>query len=328
MPIAIPNQQSTQKKKKIEDFFVKDKLPFQSSSTGRPSDQASRLRHLIDDIFEQRKLGHLESTAYRPRVTSTDSYSIRIDESILHIRRLMFDFVRQADRLSRQAVEAEASMQAVQSLSIDSMIKVLEMKAADLQADNRLALQRLATTANRHCNESIGCRRLNSSDVDRDLAESSQLEDDFMEYVEYRQKGANRRLICSVNGGSRNIEDQPCQACGDEDYSDDNLIVYCARCNVCVHRRCYGLKDVPDGNWVCELCLQFGPAGRFMRCAFCQRVGGCMLPTNLDSTDCRLEAVNSDYFRFMLDRKSEQTMPGSLYRNGDARIADQVVINS
>jgi bromodomain and PHD finger-containing protein 1 len=41
------------------------------------------------------------------------------------------------------------------------------------------------------------------------------------------------------------VEDVKCQVCTDGDYTDDNLIVFCATCNISVHQRCVNLAKVP-----------------------------------------------------------------------------------
>ncbi|EGR30068.1 PHD-finger family protein, putative [Ichthyophthirius multifiliis] len=67
------------------------------------------------------------------------------------------------------------------------------------------------------------------------------------------------------------MEDVNCQICNDGDYADDDLIVFCAKCNISVHQKCYGIPKIPNEDWICELCLNFGPNGRFLRCPLCPK---------------------------------------------------------
>ena len=45
-----------------------------------------------------------------------------------------------------------------------------------------------------------------------------------------------------------------CAVCFDKASPEDNPILYCDRCNLTVHRICYGLQSVPDGDWFCSWC--------------------------------------------------------------------------
>jgi len=34
----------------------------------------------------------------------------------------------------------------------------------------------------------------------------------------------------------------------------EDAIVYCDGCDLRVHQHCYGVPDIPDGDWFCETC--------------------------------------------------------------------------
>ena len=40
-------------------------------------------------------------------------------------------------------------------------------------------------------------------------------------------------------------EDDVCDVCQDGDFTDDNLILYCDKCDVAVHQGCYSVMNVP-----------------------------------------------------------------------------------
>lgn len=40
-------------------------------------------------------------------------------------------------------------------------------------------------------------------------------------------------------------EDDVCDVCQDGDFTDDNLIIYCDKCDVAVHQGCYSVMKVP-----------------------------------------------------------------------------------
>ena len=45
-----------------------------------------------------------------------------------------------------------------------------------------------------------------------------------------------------------------CAVCFDNSSPEENPVLYCDRCNLTVHRICYGLQAVPDGDWYCSHC--------------------------------------------------------------------------
>src|ERR1700749_1474509 len=47
-------------------------------------------------------------------------------------------------------------------------------------------------------------------------------------------------------------EDQPCQACGEDDNED--VLMYCDGCQKMWHTYCVGLQEVPYGHWFCDHC--------------------------------------------------------------------------
>ena len=48
-----------------------------------------------------------------------------------------------------------------------------------------------------------------------------------------------------------------CQICNSGEYQDDNLIVFCSRCSVTVHMKCYGICELSENEWICELCHHY-----------------------------------------------------------------------
>jgi len=65
-------------------------------------------------------------------------------------------------------------------------------------------------------------------------------------------------------------DDRPCCVCNDADHYEDNLIVFCDGCDQPFHQRnflfyfcdlfiffftvCYGLRVIPEGDWLCDKC--------------------------------------------------------------------------
>jgi hypothetical protein len=46
-----------------------------------------------------------------------------------------------------------------------------------------------------------------------------------------------------------------CCVCFDGDSNEDNPIVFCERCNISVHKCCYGIVTIPDDDWFCDFCI-------------------------------------------------------------------------
>lgn len=66
-----------------------------------------------------------------------------------------------------------------------------------------------------------------------------------------------------------------------------------------VHQQCYGIVDIPSGDWICELCLNFGPEGRYLRCPLCTKRGGALKPTVLWADTQYFANLNPDYHEFL-----------------------------
>ncbi|KAG8586696.1 hypothetical protein GDO81_005455 [Engystomops pustulosus] len=70
-------------------------------------------------------------------------------------------------------------------------------------------------------------------------------------------------------------EDVICDVCRSPDSEEGNDMVFCDRCNICVHQACYGILKVPEGSWLCRTCV----LGVHPQCILCPKRGGAMKPT-------------------------------------------------
>uniref|UniRef100_A0A3Q3AFJ5 Protein Jade-1 n=1 Tax=Kryptolebias marmoratus TaxID=37003 RepID=A0A3Q3AFJ5_KRYMA len=70
-------------------------------------------------------------------------------------------------------------------------------------------------------------------------------------------------------------EDVVCDVCLSPDGEDNNEMVFCDKCNICVHQACYGIQKVPKGSWLCRICA----LGILPKCQLCPKKGGAMKPT-------------------------------------------------
>ncbi|KAL5970526.1 Protein Jade-1 [Taenia solium] len=84
-------------------------------------------------------------------------------------------------------------------------------------------------------------------------------------------------LIALTDEGFKNLEydeDAKCDICQSYNGEDGNELVFCEKCNVCVHQACYGIPNLPDGPWHCRLCEM--EVHSSARCALCPNKGGAM----------------------------------------------------
>lgn len=68
-----------------------------------------------------------------------------------------------------------------------------------------------------------------------------------------------------------------CDVCNEGESIEGNLILFCDKCNVAVHQICYGVKNVPSGEWLCRRCEE-GRAPKQGECILCPRAGGALKP--------------------------------------------------
>ncbi|KAL2158998.1 hypothetical protein VTH06DRAFT_3029 [Thermothelomyces fergusii] len=51
-------------------------------------------------------------------------------------------------------------------------------------------------------------------------------------------------------------DDEVCAICSKPDSEPPNEIVFCDSCDMPVHQECYGLAEIPEGDWICRNCSQ------------------------------------------------------------------------
>ncbi|KAF0300793.1 PHD finger protein rhinoceros [Amphibalanus amphitrite] len=66
-----------------------------------------------------------------------------------------------------------------------------------------------------------------------------------------------------------------CDVCRQPDSEEENEMVFCDKCNICVHQMCYGITSIPDGSWLCKTCA----LGIKPECVLCPNKGGAMKST-------------------------------------------------
>ncbi|XP_073497695.1 protein Jade-1 isoform X1 [Phyllobates terribilis] len=107
-----------------------------------------------------------------------------------------------------------------------------------------------------------------------------QLDEYVMERVmeEFEQRcydNMNHAIETQEGLGIEYDEDVVCDVCQSPDGEDGNEMVFCDKCNICVHQACYGILKVPEGSWLCRTCA----LGVQPKCLLCPKKGGAMKPT-------------------------------------------------
>lgn len=82
----------------------------------------------------------------------------------------------------------------------------------------------------------------------------------------------------AVNGEPGEEPDTTCVICDDGDCENTNAIVFCDGCNIPVHQDCYGIPNIPEGQWLCRKCVAVG--GGVPTCIFCPNSEGAFKQTN------------------------------------------------
>mmetsp|Transcript_18936 Transcript_18936/g.28565 ORF Transcript_18936/g.28565 Transcript_18936/m.28565 type:complete len:1541 (-) Transcript_18936:2566-7188(-) len=80
------------------------------------------------------------------------------------------------------------------------------------------------------------------------------------EIVENYQKVLERRRELDLAFQKQRDQDMDavCDICNDGEVTPENQILFCEFCNVAVHQFCYGIEKVPDGDYYCIACRNFG----------------------------------------------------------------------
>jgi len=71
-----------------------------------------------------------------------------------------------------------------------------------------------------------------------------------------------------------------CDVCFDGETENENDIVFCDSCGMGAHQACYGIQEIPAGEWFCEKCdyLKRHP-GEDIKCELCHIRKGAFKPT-------------------------------------------------
>ncbi|KAM4818796.1 protein Jade-3 isoform 1-T7 [Thomomys bottae] len=123
-------------------------------------------------------------------------------------------------------------------------------------------------------------------ELNHDLSEMGQesVNETLMEkIIEALERLCHERMshaIKTVEGlGIEYDEDVICDVCRSPDSEEGNDMVFCDKCNICVHQACYGILKIPPGNWLCRSCV----LGISPKCLLCPKKGGALKSTRTGS---------------------------------------------
>lgn len=229
------------------------------------------------------------------------------NEFILKIRNLIYKKLSPFISIPDEIIDSNndnplIKLAIAEKLPLDTVIATCEEELRKIEGQAQQDLNKLSFNVNRHFNQLIGFPKLMTTQgVLADLEEMSVLEWKWVTKTSLKKSKAQADQAHSEENQLLTLknEEQTCQICGDGDYVDGNLIVYCSRCNICVHQNCYGIQSLPKGNWICELCRSFGPQGQLMRCPLCPSLGGCLRRTQTLSNSDRWLRSNVEYLHFI-----------------------------
>ncbi|CAG2163663.1 unnamed protein product [Oppiella nova] len=108
---------------------------------------------------------------------------------------------------------------------------------------------------------------------------SPQMSDNQLEEVINQLEQQCARNIKARQVGIEYDDHIICDVCRSPDAEEGNEMVFCDLCNICVHQACYGIVDIPEGDWLCRPCKKFG-SHKNISCVLCPNFGGALKPTS------------------------------------------------
>ena len=113
---------------------------------------------------------------------------------------------------------------------------------------------------------------------------------DKVELKDYHSCQADDKIICAV--------------CNDGESVYENLIVICSSCNLAVHCGCYNIQNIPEHDWLCDVC-QASAFGA--NCVLCPVRGGALKlakPSKWVHVACARYLLSANLFTFNWDTRN------------------------
>lgn len=103
----------------------------------------------------------------------------------------------------------------------------------------------------------------------------------LMNSNEGSDKVENEEIFTIPNDDGIDAEEEDdivCAICLDGNSYEENMIIFCDKCDVPVHRCCYGVQVIPEGSWYCDACSK-GLHPQYLSCELCGNGKGALKPT-------------------------------------------------
>ncbi|CAD8127054.1 unnamed protein product [Paramecium sonneborni] len=212
-------------------------------------------------------------------------------------------------------------MRNIGSKGLDELISNQEIELEELTKINEETIQQfcnLVPTIKQHLKTD------QQNNLLRDIAGLTEAEKHYIEKTEMKIQADEQNVIVQETGKKTqgggihlqpNLDDALCQVCNDGDYTDDNLIVFCSKCNISVHQKCYLIDIIPNEDWICDVCQTFGSNGQYLRCALCPKLGGAMKATEIDA-QC-FQNLNQTYFESQGETMMKNDIVSKLFQQID-----------
>ncbi|CAD8046743.1 unnamed protein product [Paramecium sonneborni] len=213
-------------------------------------------------------------------------------------------------------------MRQLQIQDLDDIIANQELKLEKFQKENEKAIENFLNVDIPQLKPTIKTDQ--SNNLLRDIFGLTEYEKQYIEKIELKiqtdgQNDVTQETGKKTQGGRIHLQpildDALCQVCNDGDYTDDNLIVFCSKCNISVHQKCYLIEVIPSEDWICDVCQTFGPNGQYLRCALCPKLGGAMKATQIDAS-C-FENLNQTYFESQGETMMKNDLVSKLFQQID-----------
>jgi hypothetical protein len=221
-------------------------------------------------------------------------------------RQFLFDLVSFSDKNAIKKNEDEKfiveSPLDKKNISLEFLIEFLEENLRKISEENEKNLS-LSLLNNLNYNNFFGGKLLkdkdgfieideiknkfDKEDVLMDLRYKSKYSKDFMDYIINKNEEMNEKkkdiILTRLDEEKyNNPDDIVCLVCNDGDYEDNDLIVYCSKCQMTVHQNCYGIINIPEEDWLCYPCQAFeDERSKEIECILCPIKGGAMKPSLL-----------------------------------------------
>jgi bromodomain and PHD finger-containing protein 1 len=279
--------------------------PTEDNESQKFSVLQKKLRQHLDS-FDRIAIENKTMSERKHTISAKSNYTTDDDAWLLSNKIAVFDYLKshvaKEQEPNDEDFEDEVLLNSLTKVDLQDMINIYEHELYDVLDTNDAKWEILKDKMTTQIDKEkfiLENNLVDPNDVLVDLRVKLLEEDQFLSMLEKRQSELKEQVKVAPTGKGKEViptpqqqmgglkmkkprvilEDMVCQICNDGDYAEDDLIVFCARCNISVHQRCYGIPKIPNDDWICEVCQNFGNEGRYLRCPLCSKRGGAMKRT-------------------------------------------------